>query len=74
MRADLKLQAGVFLGFLLATSVAAMSQIHPVPYLLRGINQIRSPQMPPVGQNQGIRYLCMHLNMHLAQERQISGR
>ena len=42
-------------------------QIQPVPYLLHGINQLRSAQVPLVGQNQGARHLCMHLNMHLRQ-------
>jgi hypothetical protein len=42
-------------------------QIQPVPYLLHGINQLRSPQVPSVGQNQGVRPMCMHLNMHLFQ-------
>jgi hypothetical protein len=47
---------------------SAHYQIQPVPYLLHGINQLRSPQMPLVGQNQGVRQLCMHLSMHLAEQ------
>jgi hypothetical protein len=32
---------------------------------LHGINQIRSPQMLTVGQNEGARQFCMHLNLDL---------
>ena len=43
-----------------------VQQIQPVPYLLHGINQIRSSQVVSVGQKSGVRQAIMHLSMHLA--------
>jgi hypothetical protein len=46
--------------------------VHAVPIARN--QQIRSPQMLLVGQNQGVRRMCMHLNMHLVEQSQRNGK